>query len=132
MEDHRDTDYKAPPYRAYSGAGASLGAAKPAAGAVVHAAAGPAGAAAEVRVDAAQPTTTIAVKLLDGRRERVVLNLTNTVRDLQAKVAALNGHQGAPFVLLAGFPPKPLAVADATIDGAGLKGAAVTQQKAGV
>lgn len=130
MEDHRDTDYKAPPYRAYSGAGSSLGGgAAPAAGAVVLTGTGPG--AGEVHVDAAQPTTTIAVKLLDGRRERVVLNLTNTVGDLQRRVAALNGHAGAPFVLLAGFPPKPLAVADATIGAAGLKGAAVTQQKVG-
>ena len=127
VEDHRSEDWKAPPYRAYSGVGASLGGGAKPATAVVY---GTGQGVGEVQVDASKPTTTIAVKLLDGRRERVVLNLTNTVSDLQSKVAALNGHKGAPFILVAGFPPKPLAVATATIEAAGLKGAAVTQQAA--
>lgn len=128
VEDHRSEDWKAPAYRAYSGAGNSLGGPtlKPASALVFGAGQG----AGEVQVDAARPTTTIAVKLLDGRREKVVLNLTNSVADLQSKVAALNGHKGKPFVLVAGFPPKPLEVATATIEAAGLKGAAVTQQAA--
>lgn len=127
VEDHRSEEWKAPPYRAYSGVGSALGGSSAPTTAVVH---GAGAGAAQVTVNAGAPTTTIAVKLLDGRRERVVLNLTHTVGDLQSMVAALNGHKGKPFVLVAGFPPKPLAVATATVEAAGLKGAAVTQQAA--
>jgi UBX domain-containing protein 1 len=83
--------------------------------------------AKSVKVDPASPTTTLQVKLLDGRREKIVLNLHNTVEDLQAIVASLKGTS-KDFVLAAGFPPKPLSNGLQTIEEAGLKGAAVTQQ----
>ena len=81
-------------------------------------------------LDAAAPATTLAVRLLDGRRERLTLNLAHTVGQLQAAVAALGGAGGRRWVLVAGFPPRPLADAATTIEAAGLKGAAVTQQAA--
>ena len=67
-----------------TGAGEKMGSAAPApSGAVVKAGTGgPAPAA----VDPAAPTTTLAVRLLDGRREKVVMNLSHTVADLQARV----------------------------------------------
>ena len=67
-----------------TGAGEKMGSATPApSGAIVKAGAGgPAPAA----VDPAAPTTTLAVRLLDGRREKVVMNLSHTVADLQARV----------------------------------------------
>lgn len=82
-------------------------------------------------LDPAAPTTTLLVKLLDGRREKLVLNPSvHTVAHLQAFVAAMRGTT-RPFLLLAGFPPKPIGTEPAaTIDAAGLKGAAVTQQVA--
>jgi hypothetical protein len=126
VEDKRGEDYVPPPYRAFSGSGNALGggAAAPPSAAVY----GPGAGARDVVVNPGAPTTTIMVKLLDGRREKVTLNLSHTVGDLQARVAALGGAGGRSFVLLGGFPPKPLAVATATIEAVGLKGAAVTQQ----
>lgn len=71
------------------------------------------------------------VKLLDGRREKLVFNhATHTVADVQAAVAALRGT-AKPFLLLAGFPPRPIgADRAATVEAAGLKGAALTQKEA--
>ena len=129
VEDHRGEEWKAPPYRAFSGAGAATGAARAApASAIVG---GGAGAAVQPpTLQAGAPTTVLAVRLLDGRRERVTLNTSHTVAQLQAAVAALNGAGGRPFVLVAGFPPRPLADSAASIEAAGLKGAAIQQQAA--
>jgi len=75
-----------PPYKAFAGAGGTVGAAAPApAAAVVSAATGGAGGA--IVVDESKPTASLQVKLANGRTERFKLNLTHTVRDLQAKVA---------------------------------------------
>lgn len=126
VEDHRGEDYVPPAYRAYSGAGNTMGSASAAPkGAVVTATK----AAAAVTADPSQPTTTLQVRLLDGRRERVTLNLSHTVAHLQAVVSGLKGTT-KPFILVAGFPPKPLDNTALTIEAAGLKGAAVTQQAA--
>jgi hypothetical protein len=57
-------------------------------------------------------------------------NLSHTVADLQLRVLSLGGHRGAPFSLAAGFPLQTLTDPRATIESAGLKGAAVTQQAA--
>jgi UBX domain-containing protein 1 len=130
VEDHRGDNYTPPAYRAFGGAGATIARAAPPSGAVVRGGAGAAGPAA---VDAAAPTTTIQVRLLDGRREKVVLNLTHTVADLQAAVARLaatGSAAGKPFLLVGGYPPKPLDNPGLTIEAAGLKSAAVTQQSA--
>lgn len=122
--DKRGEDAPAPAFKAFTGSGATLGRSSAvAATAVVSAASA---GSKEVVVDAALPTTVIQVRLLDGRRERITLNLTNTVADLQTKVALLKGTTKA-FLLNGGFPPKPLDNATLTIEAAGLKGAAVTQ-----
>ena len=79
-----------PPYIAFGGAGASLGgsgAAPAVASAVVRPGApGAAAAATAAAVDPTQPATTLQVKLVDGRRERLQMNLGHTVADLQARV----------------------------------------------
>ena len=74
-----------------------------------------------------EPTTTIQIKLANGKREKVILNLTHTVADLQAKVSSFQATNGRSFTLSAGFPPKILTNASQTIEEAGLKNAAVTQ-----
>jgi len=48
-------------------------------------------------LDAAAPKTTIQVKLADGKRLVVELNLTHTVGDLVVRVAAANATGGKPF-----------------------------------
>ena len=84
-----------------------------------------------VKVDEAAEKTTIQVKLANGKRERVVLNTAaHTVADLQALVAGFGAHGGRAFALVAGFPPKALDRPADSIEAAGLKNAAVTQQLA--
>ncbi len=136
VTDKRGEAYVPPPYRAFGGAGASASggapAAAPAAGAVVPAEGGGRAPPPPPPADGA-PSSTLLVKLLDGRREKIVVNPTlHTVADVQTLVAALRGT-AKPFVLLAGFPPKPIGAdgaATTTVEAAGLKGAALQQKEA--
>lgn len=90
------------------------------------------------------------VRTHDGRRLRQEFNPSHTVGDLQRFVqrcasaqcgsrrrALTPSRPGAlpsaapserPFVLVAGFPPKPLADASATLQDAQVLGSAVTQR----
>lgn len=125
VEDHRSEDYKEPAYRAFGGTGATIGGnAKPTVGIVTGSSSS---GSRTIQVNETEPTTTIQVKLANGKREKIILNLNHTVGDLQAKVASFQATNGRPFTLTAGFPPKILSDATSTIDAAGLKNAAVTQ-----
>lgn len=127
ISDKRSEKYTAPPYKAYSGTGATVGKSAVPASAIVR---GSGSGAKAVVVDPGAPTTRLRVKLLNGKMETLTLNLTHTIGDLQHMVAALNGSNGKPFLLLGGFPPKPLEVVAATIEASGLKNASITQQAA--
>jgi len=77
------------------------------------------------------PTTSIAVRMLDGSRKVVTIAPTATVRELASSaVSASNSTISVPFRIVAGFPPKPLCDGDQTVEEAGLKGARVQLQKA--
>jgi len=83
------------------------------------------------QVDLGAPTTDVQVRLAGGEvpPQRLKLNRTHTVTDLltlleQTLQAA--GVAGRPYVLMDGFPPKPLAASDASLQEAGLINAAVT------
>ncbi len=130
LVDKRGEEYVPPAYRAFSGSGAAVGGGAAVPAAAVVGGAGARGAAAAVPVlDEAAPTATLQVRLADGRRERVVLNLSHTVGQLQARVATMGGTT-RPFMLLAGVPPRPLADPSLTLEAAGLKSAAITQKEA--
>jgi len=76
-------------------------------------------------------TTSIAVRMLDGKRKVVKISLAATVAQLAASaVQASNTSIEVPFRMVTGFPPKPLVDSDQTIEEAGLKGAQVQLQKA--
>jgi len=131
VTDRRDVDYEpsadagpaaAPDRFAGAARTMSAGASSSSSGAAAASAGG------APTVDGSAPTVTVAVRLVSGRRERVVLNETHTVGDLVAAVAALGATEGRPFALWAGYPPSPLEDAGATLLAAGLKGAAVTQK----
>ena len=79
-------------------------------------------------VDESQPTTNVAVRLLNGRRQIVRINLNSTVQDLAIHLREASENQ--TFRLASGFPPQPLTDGSATIEAAGLKGAQVSMQKA--
>lgn len=126
LVDKREEDY-VETFRSFSGAGTTLGAASSSAsaGGTFDPASLPSPPPA---VDAGKPSTSIAVRLLNGKRQVVKINLDATVQDLAAHLVA---HvESSPFRMVAGFPPKPLTDPGATIEAAGLKGAQVSLQKA--
>eukprot|EP00903_Cladosiphon_okamuranus_P009992 g9478.t1 len=128
LVDKRNEEYVAPAYVAFGGDGQTMGSSAVAAGAVMDATAAPD--AAEVpEVDAAQPATTLQIRLHDGRRVRAQLNMHHTVRHIQA-IIAREGAGGVSYMLMAGYPPAPLLDATQTLEEAGLKGASITQKLA--
>ena len=129
LVDKRGDEYTPPSYVAFSGGGHSLGTSAPAA---AGAQAGVLGAGEEApppAVDEAQPTTTLQIRLANGKRIRAKVNLTHTLRHVDALIRQ-EGGGGAPYHLLGGYPPKQLNDLDASIEDAGLKGAALTQKLA--
>ncbi len=68
------------------------------------------------------------VKTTDGKKLKLKVNTSITVAQLASLVAAANPGSRAPFALSAGFPPRDLVDGTATVEAAGLKGAAVTQK----
>jgi len=82
-------------------------------------------------VDQTAPTTAVQVRLAGGAPQRFTLNRVHTIGDLKCLVErhlSQAGEAARPYVLSAGFPPKPLADDDATLEGAGLLNAAVTHR----
>ncbi|DBA04317.1 TPA: hypothetical protein N0F65_002079 [Lagenidium giganteum] len=130
LVDKRHEDFKAPPapaYTAFSGQGQTMGSSGFAADVVMQQ-----GAVAAERpvIDDKKPKTTLQIRLHNGNRLRESLNLDHTIRDLHA-IIQLNGAADQPYTLLAGFPPRPISLQlDQTIEGAGLKGASITQKLA--
>ena len=79
-------------------------------------------------MDEAGATTSVQVRV-SGSAHRFTLNTSHCVADLKTLIEAqlsAAGEAPRPYVLAAGFPPKPLADESATIEAAGLIGAAVT------
>ena len=113
----------AAPPAAFQGAGQTLGgsSAAPAAAPVVELPDAPV-------VDATKPAVKIRVRLAGGKALTATLNADHTVAHLRAVIAA-NGGGETPYDLLAGFPPKPLADASATV--ADLNGQAVQMKLRG-
>lgn len=127
LVDKQNEDYVAPAYVAYGGEGQTMGSTV-AEGAVMSATSAPE--AEEVpEVDASQPSTTLQIRLHDGRRVRAQLNMHHTVRHIHA-VIAREGAGGVSYMLIAGYPPAPLTDASLTLEKAGLKNASVTQKLA--
>lgn len=85
----------------------------------------------EDTTDASAPTTSIAVRMLDGSRKVVKIALGATISELASRAAAAsNATIAGPFRIVAGFPPKPLTDGNQTVEEAGLKGAQVKLAKA--
>merc|ERR1719247_2589183 len=78
-------------------------------------------------VDASKPVAKFRLRLATGKALAVELNQDHTVGHLRAFIGA-QGAGGAPYDLLAGFPPKPLLDAAQTVGAAGLAGGAVSQK----
>lgn len=78
------------------------------------------------KVNEAEPVTTIQVRLNDGSRLVVRMNVNRTVGDLREYVTLARPHLAAvPFNLMTTFPNKVLEDDSADIKSAGLMNAAV-------
>jgi len=133
--DKRNQDY-VETFKSFSGAGQSLGgsaAASSSAGSG-DASSGlfdPSSLSPPSEDPAGAATTSIAVRMLDGSRKVVKIALGATVAELASRaVVASNTTIEVPFRIVAGFPPKPLADGNQSVEDAGLKGARVQLQKA--
>ena len=115
----KEEDYVPPPepkYKAFSGAGRTLGGSDGASGSGSSAptpsaaAAVAAPSAGDWSIDESAPTTSIQLRLRDGSRLVAKFNLTHTVADIRAFIArAAPGCASGNYSLqLAGFPPKQL------------------------
>lgn len=126
LVDKRDQDYEEE-FRSFSGQGTSLGtsAATASANGTFNPVELP---ETPPAVDDGKPATSIQVRLSNGQRRVIRINLNATVADLAANLRSDAGSDS--FRLVSGFPPRPLEDASATIDAAGLKGAQVSMQKA--
>jgi len=80
-------------------------------------------------VDESSPKTTIQVRLLFGKRLRIVFNKSSKIRVLVQHTNASGDAGEEPYVLSAGFPPKTLEDLEQTVDESGLAGSQVTQKK---
>ncbi|RHY30148.1 hypothetical protein DYB32_004621 [Aphanomyces invadans] len=128
LVDKRHEQYQGKPkpqYEAFAGAGQTMGASAVDVSAIVR----DTNASGTCKpVDTTQPTTVLQIRLATGGRVRETLNSAlHTVRDLHA-IIRREGAATQPYVLLAGFPPKPITDMDATLQAAGLLGAAITQK----
>lgn len=122
LEDKRNEDY-VETFRSFSGQGTSLGGTT--ATVSSDGTFDPSVLPEAPAIDESQPTTSIAVRLLNGKRKVVKINTSATVATLASHLRDVE----TPFRLSSGFPPK-LLQGNISIEDAGLKGAQVSMQKA--
>lgn len=124
--DKRQQDY-VETFRSFSGAGATLG--NSASAAVTGSTVDPSSLPEAQPLDESRPTTSIQVRLPNGKRKVLKVNLDVPVLQLAAHLVPLLEGESSSFQLVSGFPPKPLEDYEATVEAAGLKGAQVQIKK---
>ena len=126
LNDKRGETFTPPPYSAFGGEAQSLGSSSSTPSEVFSADTIPDG---TPTVDEAAPSTTIQIRLANGKRLKVKLNTSMKVVDVLRLIKS-EGGATAPFTISAGFPPKQIVDINLTIEECGLKGSAVTQKLA--
>ncbi|KAH9390933.1 NSFL1 cofactor p47 [Tyrophagus putrescentiae] len=141
MQDHRDSEYQPPPKKAqpaFVGEGHRLG--TPASELIAQSASAlpndpkskekaAADAAAFINFDASQPNTKIQVRLADGSRMIIQINLSRLVSDLRQYICISRPEYAViPFNLMTTFPNKVIEDETATIQASGLANASVVQR----
>ena len=125
LVDKRREDY-VETFQSFSGAGATLGASNAVTGSSID----PSSLPEAQALDPSRPFTSIQVRLPNGKRQILKINLDVPVLQLAAQVAPLlQDDTTSSFQLVAGFPPTPLEDFAATVEAAGLKGAQVQVKK---
>lgn len=84
----------------------------------------------EFTVDESNPTTVIQVRLLNGKRLKVKINVSASILQLVHHIQASGDAGEESYALSAGFPPKILDDLNKSIDESGLKGSQIIQKKA--
>eukprot|EP00549_Striatella_unipunctata_P009551 CAMPEP_0118694226 /NCGR_PEP_ID=MMETSP0800-20121206/12380_1 /TAXON_ID=210618 ORGANISM="Striatella unipunctata, Strain CCMP2910" /NCGR_SAMPLE_ID=MMETSP0800 /ASSEMBLY_ACC=CAM_ASM_000638 /LENGTH=255 /DNA_ID=CAMNT_0006592617 /DNA_START=22 /DNA_END=789 /DNA_ORIENTATION=- len=80
-------------------------------------------------VDASRPTTSLQIRLSNGKRVVIKMNLDDSLEYLVARLQATGQAGTQPYQLASGFPPQTLQIGPGTtIEQAGLKGAQVVQK----
>ena len=79
------------------------------------------------RFQSLQETTKIQIRFHNGERVAQVFNVDQRVSDIHTYVMTAAPVDGS-YVLVSGFPPKPLSDPNVSIKEAGLKGAQITQK----
>ena len=131
----KETDYEPPPepkYVAFSGSGRTLGGSSSSAAAAPPPPPQPASeiAPSEWSIDESAPSTSIQLRLRDGSRKVARFNLSHTVSDIRAYIAAAAPAcaSGEYTLQLAGFPPKRLTDGAMKIGDGGLASSVVIQR----
>jgi len=109
-----------PGLRSFSGAGEALGASSGVEGGVIL---------PSRRSSEEGGSSSVSVRLLNGKSIVVKIDGTKTVTDLAERINATGMAGEEPYVLVAGFPPKVIADLGVTIKDAGLVGARIMQKK---
>ncbi|KAL7427278.1 hypothetical protein ACHAXM_000780 [Skeletonema potamos] len=120
----------APAFQSFSGEGQSLvdsssasSAAAPSGGVI-----DPNTVSAPPPLDDSKPSTSIAIRLLNGKRLVVKINLESPVSELGQHIGSQAG--GDSYVLTSGYPPAVIDDLSKSVEEAGLKGAQVVLKKA--
>jgi len=79
-------------------------------------------------LDESKPSTSIAIRLLNGKRLVVKINLDSPVLELGQHIGSQAG--GESYVLTSGYPPAVIEDLSVSVEEAGLKGAQVVLKKA--
>mmetsp|Transcript_14063 Transcript_14063/g.17722 ORF Transcript_14063/g.17722 Transcript_14063/m.17722 type:complete len:173 (+) Transcript_14063:123-641(+) len=124
LVDKRNEDYSEAErgFQSFSGAGEALGGNQESEGVIDP---GTAGDGEETG------NCSVCVRLLNGKRLIVKIDKEKTVKVLAGRINASGMAGSEPYVLVAGFPPKPIKDLNQNIQDAGLVGANVTQKRAG-
>ena len=135
MEDHLHEDYVEPKKKvqAFTGEGHRLGSAAPDLIVLQQDSTDTKNSETEAQnslnVDQSKPITTIQVRLADGSRLIIKLNLTHTISAIRNYICdARPSHAGVPFVLMTTFPNKELTDESLTIQDANLANACIVQR----
>lgn len=118
-------------FESFSGEGQSLGAqVSGAASATTASSEGvidPSNASVPQELDSSRPSTSVAIRLLNGKRLVVKVNVDSPLTELGQHIGS---QAGTPYVLTSGFPPAVIKDLGKSVEEAGLKGAQVVLKKA--
>jgi len=124
-----------PQFQSFSGTGSSLGSSTvtPTGGVIEppSSTASTSSLTTPIIMDPNRPSTSIQIRLINGKRLVAKVNLDSPVSILVQHIRSSGDEGSDSYVLSSGYPPQTLNNLDISIQTAGLSGAQVTQKKVG-